>query len=324
MRAPRRYPLPKRAEKRCGVDQGIAKEIDSAGLLAHGIRVIDEPAPLRAKVRTPGPVVLLTLRGRSTEFAIDTASVHPDHAVFAFFDAPVASTRRFDGRWMSVDSGVVLAPPGVVRTLRCEGAWRITAAYVPRTALASFVAVLPTTARILPERRPLDRAMQAFIEQVLAADDQATTIERYAIEQLILEMSGAILLDRVGTDAARHSPHRLLRERAVAVIARECSDPALTPGIVAREVQSSLRQLQVVFAEADNSVAGEIRRQRAHLAKSYLLDSRFDSLSIEQIAQRSGFHSPMSLRRALDEGYGTTPRALRARAHTADAEPARR
>ncbi len=324
MRSPRRYPLPKRAEKRCGVEHGVVGEIDPAGLLAHGIRVIDEPTPVRARGRISGTVVLLSMRGRSTEFSFDTASTHPDHAVFAFFDAPVASTRRYDGRWMPVDSGVVLAPPGVMRTLRCEGAWRITAAYVPRTALASFVAALPTTARILAERRPLDRAMQAFIEQVLAADDQATPVERYAIEQLILEMSGAILLDRVGTDAARRSPHRLLRERAVAVIARECSDPALTPGLVAREVQSSLRQLQLVFAEAGNSVAGEIRRQRAHLAKSYLSDSRFDSLSIEQVAQRAGFHSPMSLRRALDEGYGTTPRALRARAHVGETEPARR
>ena len=306
------------------MDQGIVREIDSSGLLSHGIRVLDERLPVRAKERTPGPVLLLTMRGRSTEFSIDTASARPDHAVFAFFDALAASTRRRDGRWMTVDSGVVLAPPGVTRTLRCEGAWRITAAFVPRTALAAFVAVLPTSARILPERRPLDRAMQAFIEQVLATDDQATPIERYAIEQLILEMSGAILLDRLGTDSNRHSPHRVLRERAVAVIARECGDPALSPSLVAREVQSSLRQLQLVFAEAENSVAGEIRRQRAHLARSYLVDSRFDSLSIEQIAQRSGFHSPMSLRRALDEGYGTTPRALRARAHTADAEPARR
>ncbi len=39
--------------------------------------------------------------------------------------------------------------------------------------------------------------MQAFVEQVLAVDDTATAIERYAIERLIVEMSGAILLDRV-------------------------------------------------------------------------------------------------------------------------------
>lgn len=77
-------------------------------------------------------------------------------------------------------------------------------------------------------------------------------------------------------------------------------------------MRSSLRQLQLVFAEAENSVAGEIRHQRARLAKSLLLDSRFDSLSIEQISQRAGFPPPISLRRALEEEYGATPRALRA------------
>ena len=101
-------------------------------------------------------------------------------------------------------------------------------------------------------------------------------------------------------------------ERAIAVIAQQCGDPRLNPSRVAHEVQSSLRQLQLVFSEPGNSVAGEIRRQRARLAHSLLVDSRYDVLSIDQIAQRAGFNSPMSLRRALDEAYETTPRALRA------------
>jgi transcriptional regulator GlxA family with amidase domain len=125
-------------------------------------------------------------------------------------------------------------------------------------------------------------------------------------------MGGAILLDRIGAVSGHGSPHAVLRDRAIAVISQQCGDPSLAPTQVAREVQSSLRQLQLVFAEADNSVAGEIRRQRARLARSLLIDSRFDVLSIEQVAQRSGFQSPMSLRRALDEAYKTTPRALRA------------
>lgn len=201
----------------------------------------------------------------------------------------------------------MIAPSGIAQHVRCAGSWSITAACVPRAALGAFVAALPATARVLEERRPLDRAMQAFVEKVLAVDDTATAIER-----LIVEMSGAILLDRIDGASGHRSPHAALRDKAVAVIAQQCSDPALNPARVAREVRSSLRQLQLVFAEAENSVACEIRRQRARLAKSLLLDSRFDSLSIEQVSQRAGFPSPISLRRALEEEYGATPRALRA------------
>lgn len=294
------------------MNPGVVRAIGSADLASHGVRAVDRGTALRATERTPGPVILLSMRGEATELAIDTVAAHPDHAVFAFVETAGLAAKERNGPWMPIASGLVVAPPGIVHSVRCAGSWHITAAYVPRAALGSFVAALPDTVRILAERRPLDRAMQAFVEQVLAVDDDATAIERYAMEHLIVEMSGAILLDRVDTASGQRSPHAALRDRAVAVIAQQCGDPALNPTLVAREVQSSLRQLQLVFAEAGNSVAGEIRHRRARLAKSLLTDSRFDVLSIEQISQRSGFHSPISLRRALEEDYGTTPRALRA------------
>lgn len=292
---------------------GEVREIRSAELISHGVRAVDDRTALRATERKPGPVILLSMQGRATELAIDTTTAHPDHAVFAFVDALGLSTKEQNGPWMPIESGLVVAPPGISQNVRCAGSWHITAAYVPRAALGAFVSTLPPEARVLEERRPLDRAMQAFVEQVLAVDDEATAIERYAIEHLIVEMSGAILLDRVDAAPGQRSPRAALRDRAIAVIAQQCGDPALNPALVARKVQCSLRQLQLVFAEAGNSVAGEIRHRRARLAKSFLVDRRFDALSVEQISQRAGFHSPISLRRALDEDYSATPRALRTR-----------
>ncbi|PVE97120.1 helix-turn-helix domain-containing protein [Microbacterium sp. TPD7012] len=295
------------------MDLGNVREIGPQELIDHGIRPVGDRASLRARERTPGSVILLTMSGTSSEVAIDTLTAHPEHAVFAFIQAEALWSRMQDEPWLQIENGMVIAAPGLTRGLRCQGAWSATVALVPRTAMASFVSTLPTDARIFPERRLLDRAMQDFVEGLLEADERATAIERYAVEQLVVEMGGAILLDRVGAVSGQGSPRAVLRDRAIAVIAQQCGDPSLTPTQVAREVQSSLRQLQLVFAEAENSVAGEIRRQRARLARSLLVDSRYDVLSIEQIAQRSGFQSPMSLRRALDEAYRATPRALRAR-----------
>ncbi|WP_350353274.1 helix-turn-helix domain-containing protein [Microbacterium sp. A8/3-1] len=293
------------------MELGGVRAISPRGLAEHGIHYLAGRAALSVRERTPGTVILLALRGTSTEFSIDTTAA----AVLAFVKAEALWSRNQGEPWLQIGSGLVIAAPGIVRTLRCQGSWRAAITFVPREAMASFVPALPPDMQIFPDRRLLDRAMQTFIEGLLSGDERATAIERYALEQLIVEMSGAILLDRVGAAPGLGSPRAVLRDRAMAVIAQQCGDPSLTPSQVAREVQSSLRQLQLVFAEAENSVADEIRRQRARLARTLLGDSRYDVLSIEQVAKRAGFQSPMSLRRALAEAYKTTPRALRAQRH---------
>ncbi|KJL29311.1 helix-turn-helix domain-containing protein [Microbacterium oxydans] len=289
-----------------------ARVIDDRDLSEHGISRVGDRAALRSRERASGAVLMLSVSGFSTELTIDTTMAYPDHSVFAFVETE-AMWAKLDGEpWVQTEGGLVIAPNGITRRLRWAGAWRLTAALVPRTAIASFVPALPPDATVYPDRRLLDTSMQQFIGNLLEAEGRASAIEQYAIEQLVMEMSGALLLDRIGAVTAQGSPHEVLRDRAIAVIAQQCGDPSLNPVRVAREVQSSLRQLQLVFSEAGNTVAGEIRRQRARLAHSLLVDSRYDVLSIEQVSQRAGFHSPMSLRRALDEAYQTTPRGLRA------------
>ncbi|UUE21487.1 AraC family transcriptional regulator [Microbacterium sp. J1-1] len=289
-----------------------AQVIDDRALAAHGVRRIGDRPGLRSRERTSGEIILLSTNGGTSELHVDTVSAYPDHAVFAFVQAH-ALWSRLDGEpWVETAGGLVVAAQGITRRLRWAGAWRFVAALVPRSAVASFVPSLPPDATLYTERRLLDTSMQQFIDCLLDTDDKASAIEQYAIEQLVMEMSGAVLLDRIGGVSGQGSPHAVLRERAIAVIAQQCGDPALNPAQVAHEVQSSLRQLQLVFSESGNSVAAEIRRQRARLAHSLLVDSRYDVLSIDQIAQRAGFHSPMSMRRALDEAYQATPRALRA------------
>lgn len=289
----------------------IARSIDDRELSTHGIRRIGDRPGLRSRVRTSGGVLLLGVGGGTSELSIDTAGVYPEHAVFAFVEAQ-AMWSRLDGEpWVETEGGLVIAPHGLARRLRWAGTWRVTAALVPRSAIAAFAPSLAPDASVYPERRLLDASMQRFVAGLLDADSQASAIEQYAIEQLVMEMSGALLLDRVGAAMGQGTPHEVLRERAIAVIAQQCGDPSLNPSRVAHEVQSSLRQLQLVFSESGSSVAAEIRRQRARLAHSLLMDSRYDVLSIDQIAQRAGFQSPMSLRRALDEAYSSTPRALR-------------
>jgi len=262
---------------------------------------------LRIRAREIDDITLLSLTGTaSTELSIDTRSAHPDDALFLF-----ATSRGFTNRpWNAVEarSSVVLAPSAAILKLACGGRWDVIVVLSPRAAIEPVVEWLPADVRTYSERRMLDRGMQRFVEGLLTDDEAPTSMERYAIAQLLAEMGGAVVLDRFGLErAARDAPFG----RALALIAQQCADPDLTPAVVARGVQTNLRLLQTAFAEEGRTIAGEIRRQRARLARSMLQDERYSSVSVTEIGERAGFRTPMSMRRTLHEEYGATPRALR-------------
>lgn len=267
---------------------------------------------MSARERTCGAVSIWSLWGDAAEFI-----VHPeaddDHLSLVFVEAGTFTSRYADEPWIDVERGLIVAPRGIARQVRFDENWRLLIARIPRTAVEAFVPQLPDAVHPLPDGRVLDRGMRSFLAQIIAQDEPGSAIENYAIEQLIMEMAGAVLLDRMGIGTAHGSPRSVLRDRALAVIAQQCVDPDLTPARVAQHVASSLRHLQAVFAESDTTVAGEIRRHRARTARSLLTDSRYDVLTMEQVAKRSGFGNSIGLRRALHDIYHASPRTLRAR-----------
>lgn len=183
---------------------------------------------------------------------------------------------------------------------------------IPRAAAETFVphALDSLTVSLVPSR--LDDAALAFVGAILDRPDRGgSAIEAYATEQILLELSGSLLLDHCGISWSSNTLTSVLRDEAMAVIAQRCGDRELNPEAVARAVQSSLRRVQAAFAEVGNSIAAEIRRQRARLAKTLFTDSRYDMLSVQQIAEQTGFGTTAALRRALDELYGCGPRDLR-------------
>lgn len=261
--------------------------------------------------RVCGSVTIWEMRAEAAELEVRSTPEDAEFFTFTFVVEGRVLAKRRDEPWRAFSDSLIVAPYGVDRRLRFDGVTRLLAARLPKSELAGFVTHLPETPQVLSDQRVLERALLAFLDAVISDARPGSAIDRYAIEHLVLEMCGAILLDRLGTLWTQGTPSTALRDRALAVIAQQCEDPDLTPVRLAQSVQSSLRQLQAVFAEADLTIAGEIRRHRARLARATLTDSRFDVLSIEQVAERSGFNTTMSMRRALKDVYGTGPKELR-------------
>lgn len=266
---------------------------------------------MSATERVCGSVTIWQLRAEAAELTVHSEPDDCDYFTFTFLVEGRLLAKHRDEPWLSFSDSLIIAPHGGDRRVRFDGTTRLLAVRVPRSELSGFVTQLPAAPQVLRDQRVLERALLGFLEAVVSDSRTGSAIDRYAIEHLVLEMCGAILLDRTGTLWTQGTPSTALRDRALAVIVQQCEDPDLTPARLAQSVQSSLRQLQAVFAEAGLTIAGEIRRHRARLARATLVDSRFDALSIEQVAERSGFNTAMSLRRALNDVYGIGPKELR-------------
>jgi len=285
---------------------------------AHEFRGAIGASRITAAEFTCGSVTILDLEADAAEFDVHPLPEHEDFLSFTFIERGAVLTKRADEPWLSFGVSMVVAPEGIGRRVRFDSPTRLLSVRVPASELAGFVRDLPLRPIVHDDQRTLDRALSAFLNAVMRSDRPSSAIDRYAIEHLVLEMCGSILLDRMGSVWTQGAPGTALRDRALAVIAQQCEDADLTPERVARAVQSSLRQLQAVFAEVGLTIATEIRRHRARLARATLVDSRFDVLTIAQVAHRSGFGNPMSLRRALHDVYGIGPKELRStRDHSA-------
>ncbi len=289
------------------------RRYDAEDFRALGARGLDGRVHAQAVERVFGRVRVVRVQGGGLELETQGPGEGPEMLDFVFLDEGQFSYR--EGReWIRLKARFLIVSEEVKRRVRLAGRWRLALVQVPREAMEGFVAELPQRIDQVERRSMLDLSMQAFVVTMLQHDREATAIENYAAEQLLLEMSGAVLLDRCsGAGVERGSPRAVLRDRAMAVIAQQCADVELNPERVAREVRTSLRQLQVVFAEIGTTVAGEIRRRRTRLASALLTDSRYDVLTIDHIAERSGFGTTMSMRRALQEAFGAGPRELRSR-----------
>jgi AraC-like DNA-binding protein len=272
--------------------------------LAHlGIRW-SERVQVRTRTREIRDTVAFSMdSAMPTDLVVDTRSSHPNHAAFLFVATEGEHSSSATGSY------VLQAPHGAVTRLRYRSPWAATGVLIHRSPLNSFIQHLPDNSVVYRSAHHLERSMVAFIGGILHAGTAPSSLEEYAIAQLLTEMGVAVLLDRNGLPPV--NSRESVRQAALAFIVHQSSNPDLTPIDVARHVRVSLRALQAVFAEQGTSPAAEIRRQRARRAHSWLTDSRYATLSVDQVARRAGFGTSMSLRRALRDEYGTTPGSLR-------------
>ena len=116
----------------------------------------------------------------------------------------------------------------------------------------------------------------------------------------------ACMPDRGGVPDSLGSVERAVRE----YVARHPCDPDLTPGVVARSLGWSVRQVQLALRRAGTTTSELIRSTRVTRAAD-LLRQAPPSTTITSIAFASGFRSMGTFELVFKKQFGLTPREAR-------------
>lgn len=129
---------------------------------------------------------------------------------------------------------------------------------------------------------------------------------------LIAEQVGSLLT--LATDFHEPTPSRHRGQLARQILRRIESDyaePDLSPELVAAACGISKRYLQTLLAGSGTSFVQELNATRLERASDLLGDPRGASLSIAEIAYRTGFLDPGYFTRLFRKRFGITPREWR-------------
>lgn len=293
-----------------GLPERSITEWGSGDFARTGVRSAGGAPALNARVRAFGAVLVIEAWGPASE--IERRPLRPGLPTIDIIFVEQGEFEYLDGGgWHTSRGPLLIAPSGLPHRVRFLGDWRFVVARVPRDAMLAYVPMLEDTVGIYTDLTMPERAMHAFLAQSVSDDGEVSEVESSIVDRQVLDMAGTLVLGRHGRALTLDNPRAVLRQRALAAIAERGGDVRFSPEALAAEIGVSLRRLQDVFAEADSSVAAEIRRERARVARSLLQDPRFDALDTGALAERAGFGSSASMRRALEEVYGLTPRELR-------------
>ena len=295
-----------------GLEDRSITVYQQADMARLGVREITGKLGMAARVRAFGAILVIGVSGSGSEF--ERRPLRPGLPTVDIIFVQQGEFSYLEGdTWITSRGPLMIAPSGLPNRVRFNSQWKFVVARVPRQALLPFVPMLTDEVRIFEELSVPEKAMEAFLQQSVESEQEVSPGDSNTVDRMVLEMVGAVMRGRQGEKLPEGSPHAALRDRVMVKIDKHSSDSQLDPSRLARELGVSLRHVQAVFSQAGTSVAGEIRRERARIARSTLQDARFDDLGIEEVAKESGFGSSVSMRRALADIYKLTPRELRNR-----------
>jgi AraC family transcriptional regulator, positive regulator of tynA and feaB len=192
-----------------------------------------------------------------------------------------------------------------------RGAHRVISLFLPRALVQS---VCPDPASLAGRLLPRQGLAALLRLQMLSSLEQAPHMlpaQRVVAINAARDMALS-LLQMQQPDAPRREPGEAgLHHAALLLIARNCTNPQLTPQHIAQRLGCSRATLYRAFAAAGSSVAASIWEARLGHAARLLQSPAGATLLIVEIALRSGFADHSGFAHMFKRRYSMTPGDMR-------------
>jgi AraC-like DNA-binding protein len=181
----------------------------------------------------------------------------------------------------------------------------------PKRALAERIPDLDDVlARRLPGASPASRVFNDFLLSLWRQVESSPRDPEWTegISRVFYDLAALAIRDaRRPGSADEHDAH--LRERALAVIDGALSDPGLRSASVARELGTSVRTVQNLFASMGTTPSAAILERRLNRAAERLIGD--PQATITEVAFAHGFNDGAYFTRCFRQKFGVSPREWR-------------
>lgn len=184
------------------------------------------------------------------------------------------------------------------------------------------------TASRFSGRRGLGAITSSFLSEMSRQLDADALGHELQLSDAALDLIAVTLSERLdvhngGEPADEAGRRRMLLARIEEHVTSRLGDPALSVSSIAAAHHVSVRYLQKLFEERDETVSGWIRHLRLERARRDLANPALGDRPIALIGASWGFADAASFARAFRTAYGATPREYRVIARGRETEERR-
>lgn len=208
---------------------------------------------------------------------------------------------------------VFVAPASADMNLSSSSTFRSLFVSIPKEALNTRIFQSKLSApRLLKSDRGSVRVLSSLLGGVLDALDSLQEADFRPIDQLLVELLLAALNAGDAANLAEDPGiHSSVLRRVCQNIESKLSDRNLNLVDVARTEGVSPRYLQRLFEKVDESFSHYVMKRRLDRSAGYLVDPKYERLSISEISFACGFSDPAHFSRTFKARFATSPKDYR-------------
>lgn len=149
------------------------------------------------------------------------------------------------------------------------------------------------------------------LSAALANLDTDMDVELALPDSVVAEQIAGLLALTAGPAGRAVRGRDKIRRRLMRTLRDRCHEADLTPSSIAAVHGISKRYLHLLFAQANTTFGDELMRARLKNAHRLLSDSRYNDVSVTEVAAQCGFVAPSHFARCFRKTYGMGPTQFR-------------